>query len=124
MAQAASQTRKSRWSDAPNDEEQPLPQHSLQTLVFKSVKRTHDMFLSSYGKRIPDDLESQRVKISAKIKSEYEGVKNVALPAAVAARIEKPKIERHAASSTLDEDHPPVVMGGHAYPSGPGVALT
>ncbi len=34
---------------------QPVLKHSVHTLVFRSLKRTHDMFLSDEGKHIPED---------------------------------------------------------------------
>ena len=33
----------------------PVLKHSLHTLVFRSLKRTHDMFLSDEGKPVPED---------------------------------------------------------------------
>ena len=34
---------------------QPVVKHSVHTLVFRSLKRTHDMFLSEEGQPVPED---------------------------------------------------------------------
>ena len=33
----------------------PVVKHSVHTLVFRSLKRTHDMFLAHEGQPIPED---------------------------------------------------------------------
>lgn len=37
------------------DQSMPVLKHSVHTLVFRSLKRTHDMFLSEEGQPVPED---------------------------------------------------------------------
>ena len=34
---------------------EPVLKHSVHTLVFRSLKRSHDMFLSKEGQPVPED---------------------------------------------------------------------
>lgn len=38
---------------------QEVQKHSVHTLVFRSLKRTHDMFVADNGKPVPLDEERQ-----------------------------------------------------------------
>ena len=52
-----------------------VTKHSVHTLVFRSLKRTHDMFVSDQG-QLPDvDGEAERVLRSIKSKAIYGEVK-------------------------------------------------
>eukprot|EP01136_Pigoraptor_vietnamica_P006720 Opistho-1_new@39983 len=99
----------------------PVP--PLKTIVFRSLKRTHDMFLGSYGKRVvlPEGHESKRIRLSCRLRDEYDAVRS--LPPPPAQRPSAP-----AATSVpqpLMIEAPPVeVRGVHAYPSAPGVSLS
>ncbi|ESO88402.1 hypothetical protein LOTGIDRAFT_234495 [Lottia gigantea] len=48
-----------------------VQKHSVHTLVFRSLKRTHDMFLSDQGNLPPLDDKSEVIKRMTKAKSEY-----------------------------------------------------
>lgn len=49
-----------------------IPKHSMETLVFRSLKRTHDMFLSNRGIKTNDlDDEALKVKLACKIRDTY-----------------------------------------------------
>ncbi|XP_005103978.1 pleiotropic regulator 1 [Aplysia californica] len=55
-----------------------VQKHSVHTLVFRSLKRTHDMFLSDQGNAPLKDDQSEKVKCLAKIQDEYGAVKEAA----------------------------------------------
>lgn len=48
-----------------------VQRHSVHTLVFRSLKRTHDMFLLNQGSLPPVDPELQKLKKSLKAKDSY-----------------------------------------------------
>lgn len=48
-----------------------VQKHSVHTLVFRSLKRTHDMFLSDQANPPPQDETSEKVKLAAKTRDEY-----------------------------------------------------
>uniref|UniRef100_A0A8D2ZJ35 Pleiotropic regulator 1 n=1 Tax=Scophthalmus maximus TaxID=52904 RepID=A0A8D2ZJ35_SCOMX len=51
-----------------------VQKHSVHTLVFRSLKRTHDMFVSDHAKSVALDDESHKVKMGVKLKTEYGAV--------------------------------------------------
>lgn len=53
-----------------------VQKHSVHTLVFRSLKRTHDMFLSDQGNIPPRDDNSEELKRRVKILDEYAPVKD------------------------------------------------
>uniref|UniRef100_A0AAY4A8T0 Pleiotropic regulator 1 n=1 Tax=Denticeps clupeoides TaxID=299321 RepID=A0AAY4A8T0_9TELE len=53
---------------------QDVQKHSVHTLVFRSLKRTHDMFVSDQSKPIALDEKSHNIKMSAKLRAEYGAV--------------------------------------------------
>lgn len=48
-----------------------VQKHSVHTLVFRSLKRTHDMFVADNGKPVPLDEESHKRKMAIKLRNEY-----------------------------------------------------
>lgn len=50
---------------------QDVPKHSVHTLVFRSLKRTHDMFLSDYSHPIEFDQKSIDIRKNSKALAEY-----------------------------------------------------
>ncbi|KAL3188411.1 hypothetical protein MRX96_003393, partial [Rhipicephalus microplus] len=48
-----------------------VQKHSVHTLVFRSLKRTHDMFLSDQANPPPQDDTSEKFKMNVKTKDEY-----------------------------------------------------
>lgn len=97
--------------------------HSVHTLVFRSLKRTHDMFLSSEGLPVVEDELALKRKIACKIHDEHSLVKNATPANDVIAKM----ASKDAPSSRQsgEPSAPPVVVTvGHSYPSVPGVALS
>ncbi|CAI8025060.1 Pleiotropic regulator 1, partial [Geodia barretti] len=101
--------------------EDPVVKHSVHTLVFRSLKRTHDMFLGHEGQPIPEDDLALKAKIACKIQSEHYQVKDLPPPNETVA-----KMTMRTAPTSAKPDPPSVtVLGGHAYPSAPeeGIAV-
>ncbi|XP_029213127.1 pleiotropic regulator 1-like [Acropora millepora] len=99
-----------------------IVKHSVHTLVFRSLKRSHDMFLHDNSLPLKRDEKSDQVKKSCKIRDEYFMVKDFA-----AAKENLPGIRRPvtgAYPSNQVSDIPPLIEGAHPYPSAAGVALT
>ncbi|KAI4786559.1 hypothetical protein KUCAC02_037044, partial [Chaenocephalus aceratus] len=103
-----------------------VQKHSVHTLVFRSLKRTHDMFVSDHAKSIAQDEESQKMKMSVKLKADYNAVLHMPV-----LKEGKDRVSLLAGSMlgnqsyTQPGDDPEYLIAGtHAYPSGPGVALT
>lgn len=48
-----------------------VQKHSVHTLVFRSLKRTHDMFLSDQANPPPQDETSEKLKMAVRTKDEY-----------------------------------------------------
>jgi pleiotropic regulator 1 len=53
------------------DLQEMIPKHSVHTLVFRSLKRTHDMFLSDYSHPVEIDPTSVEFRKNVKALSEY-----------------------------------------------------
>ncbi|KAK7500536.1 hypothetical protein BaRGS_00008111 [Batillaria attramentaria] len=53
-----------------------VQKHSVHTLVFRSLKRTHDMFLSDQGSVPMRDEKSEEVRRHVKITDEYAAIKD------------------------------------------------
>uniref|UniRef100_A0A8C6UA70 Pleiotropic regulator 1 n=1 Tax=Neogobius melanostomus TaxID=47308 RepID=A0A8C6UA70_9GOBI len=96
-----------------------VQKHSVHTLVFRSLKRTHDMFVSDQAK--PVAIDEQRKNIPTII-SAMSYVYNVIL-----SKVNAPEVDVFAfifILCVLGEEAEYLITGTHAYPSGPGVALT
>uniref|UniRef100_A0AAZ3S3C8 Pleiotropic regulator 1 n=1 Tax=Oncorhynchus tshawytscha TaxID=74940 RepID=A0AAZ3S3C8_ONCTS len=103
-----------------------VQKHSVHTLVFRSLKRTHDMFVADHAKPVSLDETSHKVKMAAKLRADYSAVLHMP--------VLKEGKDRPLGSnmpyfslqlSGLPGDDPEyLITGTHAYPSGPGVALT
>uniref|UniRef100_A0A3B3ZZN1 Pleiotropic regulator 1 n=1 Tax=Periophthalmus magnuspinnatus TaxID=409849 RepID=A0A3B3ZZN1_9GOBI len=48
-----------------------VQKHSVHTLVFRSLKRTHDMFVADQAKPVAIDEESHKIKLAVKLKADY-----------------------------------------------------
>ncbi|XP_065176343.1 pleiotropic regulator 1-like [Sycon ciliatum] len=57
-----------------------VAKHSVHTLVFRSLKRSHDMFLGDEGTLPPEDAEAKKMRQGIKLSSEYWSVKDLARP--------------------------------------------
>lgn len=80
--------------------EEEFPQCSVETLVFKSLKRTHDVFLSNRNKTSGYSDEGQKAKLACKINSEYYNIINQSLePAAFVNEQEKEESSNTNAST-------------------------
>ncbi|XP_033826300.1 pleiotropic regulator 1 [Periophthalmus magnuspinnatus] len=103
-----------------------VQKHSVHTLVFRSLKRTHDMFVADQAKPVAIDEESHKIKLAVKLKADYGPVLH--MPA-----LKENKERVHQMSGAVasaqgyaqpGEEAEYLITGTHAYPSGPGVALT
>uniref|UniRef100_A0A8C2LXP4 Pleiotropic regulator 1 n=1 Tax=Cricetulus griseus TaxID=10029 RepID=A0A8C2LXP4_CRIGR len=91
-----------------------VQKHSVHTLVFRSLKRTHDIFVADNGKPVPLDEESHKQKMAIKLHNEYgPGPQNAA---------DSCPHKQYPANQGQDVEY--LVTGTHPYPPGPGVALT
>ncbi|KAI1887454.1 hypothetical protein AGOR_G00190460 [Albula goreensis] len=104
-----------------------VQKHSVHTLVFRSLKRTHDMFVSDHAKPLSLDEGSHKLKMAAKLRAEYDAVLHMP-----ALKEGKDKISSQTPDpygqqgypALPDSDPEYLITGTHPYPSGPGVALT
>uniref|UniRef100_A0A6Q2XAS2 Pleiotropic regulator 1 n=1 Tax=Esox lucius TaxID=8010 RepID=A0A6Q2XAS2_ESOLU len=53
---------------------QDVQKHSVHTLVFRSLKRTHDMFVADHAKPVVLDDTSHKVKMAAKLRADYGAI--------------------------------------------------
>ena len=66
---------------AESDSKEPgIVKHSINTLIFRSLKRTHDLFVSTQSLGIPTHEESNSLRKACKISSEYSAVRNLPPP--------------------------------------------
>ncbi|MEQ2167406.1 hypothetical protein GOODEAATRI_003924 [Goodea atripinnis] len=103
-----------------------VQKHSVHTLVFRSLKRTHDMFVSDHAKTISLDEESHKMKMDVKLKTEYSPVLHMPV-----LKEGRDRVSQLSGGQDIYQSyaHPGdeaeyLITGTHAYPSGPGVALT
>uniref|UniRef100_A0A8C2QNB2 Pleiotropic regulator 1 n=1 Tax=Cricetulus griseus TaxID=10029 RepID=A0A8C2QNB2_CRIGR len=92
-----------------------VQKHSIHTLVFMSLKRTHDMFVDDKGKPVPLDEESHKRKMAIKLHNEYGPEKG---PQDAA---DSCPHKQYPANQGQDVEY--LVTGTHPYQPGPGVAL-
>jgi len=97
---------------------EPVVKHSVHTLVFRSLKRSHDMFIHHEGLPVPEDELALKRKIACKTGDEHALVKSMPPPNETIAKIAAKNI------SGKPDPTQPVVIGGHAYPNAPGVTLS
>ncbi len=90
----------------------------LQSLCLRSLKRTYDVFRANQTP--DDDYETQRLKVAAKVFSEYESVKD--MPTV------QPGSETTTTTDVLITDateepknNTTKIMGVHDFPSAPGM---
>eukprot|EP00794_Sanderia_malayensis_P006893 gene6893-7671_t len=100
-----------------------IPRHSVHTLVFRSIKRTHDMFLADNANPLPSDDTADKVKIACKIRDEYSHLTR-SKPKTSANKTGNQDVTGPLLSITSSEEPSIAVMGGHAHPNAPGVTLT
>lgn len=100
-----------------------VQKHSVHTLVFRSLKRTHDMFIVDQGIPPAKDDKGELLKRKIKMLDEYKMVKD--LPQ----EVQKKNPEQHNVIKSYEENHwqqnqDTYIQGTHPYPNGPGVQLT
>ncbi|CAG7834542.1 unnamed protein product [Allacma fusca] len=64
-------------SASSKDKEQSVQKHSVHTLVFRSLKRTHDMFLSDQGNLPPVNDKAEKIMKAVKAKDQYGPVMGI-----------------------------------------------
>ncbi|KAM6939460.1 pleiotropic regulator 1-like [Xenentodon cancila] len=84
------------------------------------------MFVSDHAKSVSLDDESHKIKMGVKLKSEYSPVLHMPVLKEGKDRATLPLGSLPGQQSYLQPDDDPeyLITGTHAYPSGPGVALT
>uniref|UniRef100_A0A8C5E2E3 Pleiotropic regulator 1 n=1 Tax=Gouania willdenowi TaxID=441366 RepID=A0A8C5E2E3_GOUWI len=99
-----------------------VQKHSVHTLVFRSLKRTHDMFVSDQAKAVSRDDVSHKLKMGVKLKTDYSAVLHMPILKEGKDRVSQlpAHLQGHAPYSQPEY----LITGTHAYPSGPGVTLT
>ncbi|XP_048220158.1 pleiotropic regulator 1-like [Perognathus longimembris pacificus] len=105
-----------------------VQKHSVHTLVFRSLKRTHDMFVADNGKPVPLDEESHKQKMAIKLHDEYgpvlhmptskESLKEEGAQNATDSYAHK----QYSANQEQEVEY--LVTGTRPSPPGPGVSLT
>lgn len=112
-----SQRSQREWINA-----EDVQKHSVHTLVFRSLKRTHDMFVADNAKSVAADETSHKLKMSIKMRTEYGPVLH--MPVVKETR-EKPAGDSYPQYPTHQgQESEYAATGTLPYPSGPGVALT
>lgn len=101
---------------------QDIVKHSVHTLVFRSLKRSHDMFLHDNALPLKRDPKSDEVKRLCKMRDEYFVVKDLVPAKENTASHRNPVIGEYPSQEVSDV--PPLIQGSHPYPSAPGVVLT
>ncbi|XP_038056336.1 pleiotropic regulator 1-like [Patiria miniata] len=103
-----------------------VTKHSVHTLVFRSLKRSHDIFISDNIQPPPVDEKSERIKIACKIQDEYGMVQHLPPPR----ESKPPPLQQNNVSLMPQEanrdfgDMQTQVTTGFQYPNAPGVPLS
>jgi len=92
----------------------------LNVACFRSRKKTCELFALHHTLKIPDNFESIRLKVAAKINDEYGPVKDL-IPINPA-RSDVEKANKLEAQENVQEEVK--ILGGHPFPAVPGVSLT
>ncbi|XP_066921852.1 pleiotropic regulator 1-like [Clytia hemisphaerica] len=100
-----------------------IPKHSVHTLVFRSIKRSHDMFLSDHAHPIPLDKKAEEIKRKFKIQSEYANIQKKQQPVGSVVR-DKTNSFPLALEGPKGQDQMLSITGPNSFPSTPGVSLT
>ncbi|EDO33344.1 predicted protein [Nematostella vectensis] len=101
-----------------------IVKHSVHTLVFRSLKRTHDLFLHDHALPVAQDEHSEKIKIACKVRDEYDPIKDL-VPVSSAKETHGQNMTSHSDRLQQQAQHPEtIIQGGHPYPHAPGVPLT
>ncbi|XP_067847781.1 pleiotropic regulator 1 [Heptranchias perlo] len=102
-----------------------VQKHSVHTLVFRSLKRTHDMFVSDHAKPIAVDERSYKLKMNVKLQTEYSPVLHMPILKEIREKSSQSDSYNHGHYDlNHGQESEYIITGTHPYPSGPGVALT
>ena len=83
------------------DSKEPgIVKHSINTLIFRSLKRTHDLFIASESLPVPQHDLSSAIRKTCKLNSEYSAVKLLPPPSDTIARMVS---RRDSASTPLSQ---------------------
>ncbi|KAI4901850.1 hypothetical protein NFI96_034597 [Prochilodus magdalenae] len=102
-----------------------VQKHSVHTLLFRSLKRTHDMFVSDHAKPVALDEESHKLKMNVKLRTEYGPVLHMPVLKEVRGKaLNSSDPIDSSGYMPVDGDAEYLITGTHPYPAAPGVALT
>uniref|UniRef100_A0AAR2K4M8 Pleiotropic regulator 1 n=1 Tax=Pygocentrus nattereri TaxID=42514 RepID=A0AAR2K4M8_PYGNA len=101
-----------------------VQKHSVHTLLFRSLKRTHDMFVSDHAKPVSLDEKSHKVKMLVKLRTEYGPVLHMPVLKEVRGKPLNPSDPIDSSGYLPADDAEYLITGTHPYPPAPGVALT
>ncbi|XP_017316551.1 pleiotropic regulator 1 [Ictalurus punctatus] len=103
-----------------------VQKHSVHTLVFRSLKRSHDMFVSDHAKQVSLDEESHKLKMAVKLRAEYTPVLHMPVLKEGKSKVAPNALDLYDSSGYTSAESDPeyLITGTHPYPSAPGVALT
>lgn len=99
-----------------------VQKHSVHTLVFRSLKRTHDMFIVDQGIPPAKDESGEMLKRKLKVLDEYKMVKD--LPKEGQKKVQQNSLVQQYDSNKWQQNTETHIQGTHPYPNGPGVQLT
>ena len=92
-----------------------VQRHSVHTLVFRSLKRTHDMFLCNQGALPPIDLDLEKLKKAHKGRDQYG-------PVLAAVELNKKKMASSEFKENMNSTNPDIDMD--TIPEAPNTPLT
>ncbi|XP_030836759.1 pleiotropic regulator 1 [Strongylocentrotus purpuratus] len=104
-----------------------VSKHSVHTLVFRSLKRSHDMFIADNAHPPNRDAEADKVKIACKVKDQYGMVQNLTATTGhqrIAEDSHQGTREESQGYEQGYEEIPAHIQPGHPYPNAPGVPLS
>ncbi|XP_071126976.1 pleiotropic regulator 1-like isoform X1 [Mytilus edulis] len=99
-----------------------VQKHSVHTLVFRSLKRTHDMFITDQGIPPAKDDKGEVLKRRVKTIDEYKMVKD--LPKEGQRKQQQQSVIKPYETNQWQQNQDTLIQGTHPYPGGPGVQLT
>ncbi|XP_072171655.1 pleiotropic regulator 1-like [Diadema setosum] len=104
-----------------------VSKHSVHTLVFRSLKRSHDIFMADNIQPPARDDASDRLKVACKVQDQYGMIQNLPAPGKglhMAEHIHPDMTEGNQHLESGYEDIAAHVLPGHPYPSAPGIPLS
>ncbi|CAG2253187.1 PLRG1 [Mytilus edulis] len=99
-----------------------VQKHSVHTLVFRSLKRTHDMFITDQGIPPAKDDKGEILKRRVKTIDEYKMVKD--LPKEGQRKQQQQSVIKPYETNQWQQNQDTLIQGTHPYPGGPGKFVT